>query len=192
MRYAAVVLAGGAAARMDGRPKPVLTVHGRTLLDRVLDAVADAAPRVVVGPADLPVPAGATLTSEEPAGGGPVAGLAAGLAVVPADAAEVAVLATDLPFLTPSAVAALREALPGHDGAMYVDDTGRPQRLCAVWRPGALRTRLHALGEPAGQSIGRLIDGLRIAEVRAPASGPPPWYDCDTHDDLRRAEEWRA
>ncbi len=177
---------------MGGRPKPVLTVHGRTLLERVLDAVADAAPRVVVGPADLPVPAGTTLTSEEPPGGGPVAGLAAGLALIPAHVAEVAVLATDLPFLSPSAVRALRAALPAHDGAMYVDDTGRPQRLCAVWRAAALRTRLRAIGEPAGQSIGRLVAGLRVAEVRAPASGPPPWYDCDTHDDLRRAEEWRA
>jgi hypothetical protein len=39
----------------------------------------------------------------------------------------------------------------------------------------------------------RLVGSLRIVEVTVSAgSGPPPWYDCDTDDDLRRAEEWLA
>ncbi|MEH6375729.1 NTP transferase domain-containing protein, partial [Streptomyces sp. KLMMK] len=40
--YDAVVLAGGAARRLGGADKPTLRVGGRTLLDRVLEACADA------------------------------------------------------------------------------------------------------------------------------------------------------
>ena len=63
MRFAAVVLAGGAARRLGGAPKPARTVAGVPLLTRVLDAVAAADVRVVVGPpwptcpAGLPAPA---------------------------------------------------------------------------------------------------------------------------------------
>src|SRR3712207_8293135 len=39
--YAAVVLAGGRAARMGGQAKPQLEVGGRAILERVLGAVPD-------------------------------------------------------------------------------------------------------------------------------------------------------
>jgi molybdopterin-guanine dinucleotide biosynthesis protein A len=29
-----------------------------------------------------------------------------------------------------------------------------------------------------------------VAEVSWRRAGPPPWFDCDTDDDLRAAEEW--
>jgi molybdopterin-guanine dinucleotide biosynthesis protein A len=74
------------------------------------------------------------------------------------------------------------------DGAVLVDDAGRPQWLCAVYRVAALRRRLGELGPPAGQSVRQLVAGLRLATV-VRASTPPPWYDCDTEDDYRRAEE---
>jgi molybdopterin-guanine dinucleotide biosynthesis protein A len=74
------------------------------------------------------------------------------------------------------------------DGAVLVDATGRPQWLCGVYRIGALRRRLRELGPPAGQSVRQLVSGLRLATV-VRASTPPPWYDCDTEDDYRRAEE---
>lgn len=79
--YAAVVLAGGAARRMGGVDKPALPVGGRPMRDRVLAAVADAAPRVLVGPAGA-VPPGVRVTREDPPGGGPVAAAAAGLALL--------------------------------------------------------------------------------------------------------------
>jgi choline kinase len=40
--WAAVVLSGGRARRLDGEPKHQVRVGGRTLLDRTLDAVAAA------------------------------------------------------------------------------------------------------------------------------------------------------
>ncbi|MBM0207341.1 nucleotidyltransferase family protein, partial [Micromonospora sp. STR1s_5] len=62
--YAAVVLAGGAARRMGGVDKPALPVGGRPMRDRVLAAVTDATPRVVVG-ATHAVPAGVRVVRED-------------------------------------------------------------------------------------------------------------------------------
>jgi molybdopterin-guanine dinucleotide biosynthesis protein A len=197
--YAAVVLAGGAASRLGGATKPALPVAGRPMLDRVLAAVADAAFRVVVGPPDLPVAAGVSLAREEPPGGGPVAGAAAGLALVPPGLAAVALLAADLPMLDPAAVRTLREALAGPPGkppgvAVFVDAGGRRQSLCGVWRAGvlraALRREVERRGSLAGAAVRGLLAGVPVAEVSWSGSGPPPWFDCDTDADIRRAEEW--
>src|SRR5687768_1070225 len=96
--YTAVVLAGGKAARLGGQAKPQLEVGGRTMLAAVLAAVPDAERRIVVGPPQ-PAPYDVVQVREQPPGGGPVAALRAGLAEVRTDV--VALLAGDLPFLTP-------------------------------------------------------------------------------------------
>jgi molybdopterin-guanine dinucleotide biosynthesis protein A len=206
MSFGAVVLAGGAARRLGGAPKPVLSVAGVPLLTRVLDAVADAAARIVVGPRPEPGPDGGLVrfTREDPAGAGPVAAIAAGLAQLDPALDLVAVLGADLPFLTSDAVDRLRRAIdPDTDLAVYVDSDGRPQWMCGVWRRAALDRRLAELGDPAGVGVRRLAEGLRRVELtdarHRPApdepgtggpDGPPVWFDCDTEDDLRRAEEW--
>ncbi|MER7459045.1 NTP transferase domain-containing protein [Micromonospora sp. NPDC126480] len=199
--YAAVVLAGGAARRMGGADKPARPVGGRPMRDRVLAAVADAAPRILVGPA-TGVPAGVLVTREEPPGGGPVAAAAAGLALLPADVAVVALLAGDLPLLSRTAVGHLLRHLtgpqavapgPAADGVCFVDDAGRRQTLCGVWRVSALRAaldRLAAERDLAGAALRALQHGLAVREVPWRGDGPPPWFDCDTDEDVRRAEEW--
>jgi molybdopterin-guanine dinucleotide biosynthesis protein A len=184
-----VVLAGGAATRMGGAAKPTRIIGGSPLVARVLDAVADAEPRVVVGPASLAglLPAGVSRTVEDPPGGGPVAALAAGLRLVPDDVPVVAVLAADLPFLDPPAIAALRAGLTsGVDAAVLVDDQGRPQWLCAAWRRDALTARLPA--DPAGRPMRALTDAAVVAQISV-AGRAPAWFDCDTDEDIRRAEE---
>jgi molybdopterin-guanine dinucleotide biosynthesis protein A len=191
--YAAVILAGGAARRLGGAAKPLLPVGGRAMLDRVLAAVADAAVTVVVGPAGLAVPPGVLRVSEEPPGGGPVAALAAGLTA--ADRAlkadTIAVLAADLPFLTPAAISHLRTSLEAStvDGVVFVDGDGRRQTLCGVWRTAALRHRLGETRGHHGVALKHLLAGLTIRELTS-AAQPPPWYDCDSPDDLDRARRW--
>ncbi|MBQ1043751.1 NTP transferase domain-containing protein [Micromonospora sp. C72] len=296
--YAAVVLAGGAARRMGGVDKPARPVGGRSMLHRVLAAVADADQRIVVGPSG-PLPDGVRTTHEDPPGGGPVAATAAGLALLDPGTTTVALLAADLPLLTAAAVTELRRALDApateqphapsagqshapaterphapaaeqshdpatqqshdpaaeqtpalgepifavtelqraldapahtmshasaiereHDPAAdrehhptterepaltpdeptaalacYVDGDGRRQQLCAVWRLPALRTALDRLaatrgGTLDGAPVRGLLTGVAVREVSWSGSGPPPWFDCDTDEDVRRAEEW--
>ncbi|MGE5829374.1 MAG: molybdenum cofactor guanylyltransferase [Micromonosporaceae bacterium] len=199
--FAAVVLAGGRARRMGGVAKPARTVGGVPLLARVLAAVPGADPRVVVGPADLAalVPPGVRLTIETPPGAGPVAATAAGLAALGRHppAGTVAVLAADLPFLSAAVLDALRRALHAdhtRDGAIVVDAAGRVQWLCGVWRTAALQARLAVLGGGADQaalaglSMRQLLTDLAAVQVPPPATAPA-WFDCDTEEDLRQAEE---
>lgn len=182
--FAAVVLAGGRAARLGGQPKPQLDVGGRTMLASVVDAVRDADPIVVVGPPQ-PVPDGVVLVREVPAGGGPVPALAAGLAMID-DAEVVAVLAADLPFLTRDLVTTLRQRF-ADDGVLVVDDTGRDQFLLGVWRVAGLRdaTRDATPHMPLRTVLSRLSIGRHRPE--ATPGRPAPWTDCDTPADLARA-----
>ncbi|MGY2067710.1 molybdenum cofactor guanylyltransferase [Blastococcus sp. SYSU DS0619] len=183
--YAAVVLAGGRAQRLGGQAKPQLRVGDRTMLAAALDAVGDAARRVVVGPPQQ-VPRDVVLTREDPPGGGPVAALRAGLSAV--DAEVVAVLAGDLPFVTGALVGELRRRLQ-RDGVLVEDDTGRDQLLLGVWRTAALRA---AVGDPdAPPALHRAVAGLAVDRYRpSPAPGEvPPWLDCDTPEELARARE---
>ncbi|MBB2922821.1 NTP transferase domain-containing protein [Cellulomonas cellasea] len=87
LTYDALVLAGGRARRLGGVSKPDVVVSGRRLLAHVLDA-AEAGPGggarriVVVAPGSVAVPGGVLRTLEDPPDGGPVAGIAAGLAAL--------------------------------------------------------------------------------------------------------------
>jgi molybdopterin-guanine dinucleotide biosynthesis protein A len=190
MSYGAVILAGGSARRMGGADKPMLPVGGVPMLHRVLAAVGDATITVVVGPGGLRVPAEVVLLREQPAGGGPVAALAA--ALNRADWPDrIAILGGDLPLLTPGAIGELAAALGDHDGAVFVDDGGHEQWLCGLWRTAAVRGRVDALTETANQPLRGTLAGLDLVRISSDAD-LPPWFDCDTEDDLRRAEEWLA
>lgn len=187
--YDAVVLTGGRGVRLGGVVKSGLVVGGRPIGARVLGAVADAGRRIVVGAA-VPGVAVDVLTREEPAGGGPVAGLAAGTAHV--SAGVVAVLGGDLPFVTVEVVRALRAALGDGSAALLTDGDGRDQFLCAVWSAAALRRALAAVGGPGGVPLRAVLaaaDGP-VRRVTAPVGSPPAWFDCDTEQDLTTARDW--
>ena len=174
--FDAIVLAGGSARRLGGVDKPALVVGGHSLLDRVLAAVADAVRKVVVGP-ERATTRPVLWAWEDPAGGGPVAALAAGLCVV--EAPVVALLAADLPFLDAAAVQRLRAAIGNGDGALLCDDDGRDQLLVGVWRTASLRAALPSVVD--GARLGAVLAPLAV--VRVSAEGRP-WFDCDTEEDL--------
>jgi molybdopterin-guanine dinucleotide biosynthesis protein A len=181
--WIAVLLAGGRGTRLGGRHKPGIAVGGRTLLDRALDAVSDAAEVVVVGP-ERPTGRPVCWTVEQPRGGGPVAALAAGLAAAPGEPDQVAVLAADLVGVTGGTVHRLRAALaedPTVDGAVLRDAAGHRQWLIGVWRCDALSAALP--GDPAGRSLRSVLGPLSVTEV---PELPGESDDVDTPADLAR------
>jgi molybdopterin-guanine dinucleotide biosynthesis protein A len=186
--FDAVVLAGGTGRRLGGASKPDVLLAGRRLLDHALAATAGAGRVVVVAPEDVAVPPGVLRTLEDPPHGGPVAGVAAGLAALDAapgpSAPVLLVLACDVPRAA-SAVPRLLRAVVERDGAAVTDATGRSQWLTAVYRTAALRERLRAL-PPAGASVRELVSGLDLAAVTAAGEEAA---DVDTWHDLAALEE---
>ncbi|WP_328299790.1 molybdenum cofactor guanylyltransferase [Streptomyces sp. NBC_00435] len=185
MTYDAIVLAGGAAQRLGGADKPGLLVGGRPLLDRVLDACADARTTVVVG-GRRPTPRPVRWTREDPPGGGPLAALDAGLRQT--TAARVLVLSADLPFLDRETVRTLLDA-PGGDGAMLRDPDGRDQPLVAAYRAEPLRREIALLATEHGSVTGLPLRALTAELDLTPvtAAAPLASFDCDTWDDLAAA-----
>ncbi|HET6560483.1 MAG TPA: NTP transferase domain-containing protein [Marmoricola sp.] len=183
----AVVLTGGTAARMDGADKAALELAGVTLLERALAATCNAVEVVVVGkpvPTSRPV----TWTREDPRGGGPAAGLLAGLDRFRRPPDLIQVLAVDMPRVTPGTFARLADAVgPDGDGALLVDAAGRRQLLCGVYRCTALdRARPVARKDEHGLPVRRLLRPLHLVEV--PAVGDEA-QDVDTWADLVRLRE---
>ena len=131
-----VVLSGGSSVRFQGADKASMEVGGATLLEHVLGALADVAGRRGRRRRGAHQPSG-DLRREDPAGGGPAAGLLAGLVRVSFTARHVVVLAVDMPLVTTATVSRLLLSV-GEDGALLVDEDGRRQYLCAVYRTAAL------------------------------------------------------
>jgi molybdopterin-guanine dinucleotide biosynthesis protein A len=178
--FTAVVLAGGAAVRLGGADKASVELHGRTLLTWALDAVVDAAEVVVVGdpvPTHRPV----TFTREDPRLGGPAAALLTGRDALLDPRGTVAVLACDMPYLTPRTFQRLRAAAGGHDGAVLAGPDRR-RHLAMVLDVARLDAVRPGLEEQHNLALHRLLEPLDLAEV--PAEGREH-RDVDTWADVR-------
>ncbi|MBS1698483.1 MAG: NTP transferase domain-containing protein [Actinobacteria bacterium] len=212
---AAVVLVGGRARRMGGAAKHLLDLGGCTPWERTLAALAEhgIAPVVAVG---VPPPAAdhagaVTWVREEPPFGGPVAALAAALALPELAAAdEILLLAGDLarpaavvarlvepdPAETetaetaapdaaaPSADAPADAAAPVSADAVVFRAGGQPQWLVGRYRVAAVRAALAALDAVDGASCRALFGGLPIRWI---ADEDGSTADIDTPEDLARA-----
>ena len=178
--FSAVILAGGVAARLDGVDKASVEVSGRTLLAWALDAVVDAGEVVVVGE-PVPTERPATFTRESPRYGGPVAALLTGRDALLEPRPTLAVVACDMPFLTPETLRRLREAAAGRDGAVLVGPDGRRQ-LAVVLDVARLDAVRPDHESQHGMALHRLLDGLDLVEVEAAGR---EHRDVDTWADVR-------
>ncbi|HEY3632454.1 MAG TPA: NTP transferase domain-containing protein [Jatrophihabitantaceae bacterium] len=183
MTFDAIVLAGGTARRLGGVDKPMLDLDGTPLLTRVLTAVAAARVRVVVGPR-RPLEPAVVWCREQPPGGGPVAGLAAGLPHTAAPA--VVVLAADLPWIAP-AVQPLLAALDERHDVAVLRAGERRNYLAAAWRRPTLVSALAEV-DAAGAAMRALVAAAHDAGAGVADVPDQGWgEDCDTWADLARA-----
>lgn len=182
MSVDAIVLAGGRGSRVGGAAKPLLVVHGSTLLQRAVDAVrAAGAGRVVVAALPLAPELDVTWVREDPPFGGPVAGVVAALPHVRAE--EIYILASDLATAAP-ALALLTDPLPPGVDGMCLDD-GRRQWLIGRYRTPALRAAASVLPQGGRDaSMRALLGALTVETIPVDASLT---RDVDTWDDLRAA-----
>jgi molybdopterin-guanine dinucleotide biosynthesis protein A len=179
-----MVLSGGSAARFQGADKASMEVGGVTLLEHVLGALVDVPEVVVVGD-ELVTSRPVSFVREDPVGGGPAAGLLAGLAGFARTPRLTVVLAVDMPMVTTGTVRRLQHAAR-RDGALLVDEDGRRQYLCGVYRTEALRSAAPAYEQQHGLSMRALLSDLDLVEVPAL---PGESRDVDTWEDLTALRE---
>lgn len=137
---AAAILAGGQGRRLGGVNKSLLVVDGQRIIDRQLAVLRPLFERVVVvvapgPPPDHDLPGVAVIQDRRGPQLGPLAGLDAALAWLPEPCESLVCVAADMPSLSPSLLAYLRDA-PPHTAQAVVPrlrNGGQPraQPLCA-------------------------------------------------------------
>jgi molybdopterin-guanine dinucleotide biosynthesis protein A len=195
-----VLLAGGLARRMGGGDKPMRTIGGRTILERViarlesqcdgllLNANGDPArfaafglPVIPDGVADFP---------------GPLAGILAALDWTAANRPGVSLVlsaAGDCPFLPRDLVSRLHAALTSENAELAVAASdGQSHPVIGLWSV-ALREQLrHALVVEDVRKIDRWTARYRLATVTWPVTPLDPFFNANTVDDIAEAERLAA
>jgi molybdopterin-guanine dinucleotide biosynthesis protein A len=196
------VLAGGVAGRFDGRPKGLLKVGGRRVLDRVVDTMCAAlggAPLLVANASNAPSwrPDLRCIPDLRP-GLGSLGGVYTAIA---SGAGPVLVVAWDMPFLERALLEALIAEADRHDA--YLPESGVPghgsgalEPLCAVYGPGCLAPIERAFARGDLRMIS-FHDSVRVGTLsldRVQAVGDPAvlFFNVNDPADLERAERlWR-
>jgi molybdenum cofactor guanylyltransferase len=150
----AVLLAGGRGLRM-GADKALLDIHGKPLIERLVDVFSQTFDEVIVSAADagsypfLKVP----VIPDSILNAGPLGGILSGLSAARHDICFV--VACDIPEADPLLVARLLEHLRDHDAAVPRYPNGHIEPLFAVYRKSLL------------PSIRRVLDagGRKIRDI---------------------------
>ena len=194
----AAVLAGGASRRYGGRPKGLVELGGRRILDRVVDvvqAVTGEPPLLVANAPDGPGwrPDLRTVPDVRP-GCGSLGGI---YTAVVSGSGPVLCVAWDMPFVSPALVRALLDGSPGYDAFLPESDSRRGvEPLCAVYGPACgvaierqlERGDLKAIGFHADVKVGT----LPLERVRAFGDPAGLFFNVNTPEDLEQAEAlWR-
>lgn len=199
-RTLGLVLAGGLARRMGGGDKPLRTIGGATILDRVLGRLAPQCEGVVLNANGDPQRFAATglpvVADSVPGFAGPLAGILAGLDWAAANAPGVPYLASvpgDCPFLPTDLVARLHRVrlAAGHPMACARSGEWR-HPVAAVW-PVALRDDLRrALTVEDLRKIEVWTGRHGVAVADWPAVPVDPFFNVNTPDDAAEAERLAA
>lgn len=189
----AIILAGGDSQRMGGDKASVL-LGGQTLLQRVIVAMQQVFPHVIVSvrqlrpEINLPQVCDGHI-GEGKQGGGPLAGLVAGLDRITTPWAFV--VACDMPFVAPAMV----ELLAGYRincQAVVPVVQGHPQPLAAFYAGSCLgKLRAHLVGG-GKNSLRAVLEQLQVGyvdELELLHADPAlrSFFDLDTPDDVARA-----
>jgi molybdopterin-guanine dinucleotide biosynthesis protein A len=195
-----VLLAGGLARRMGGGDKPMRTVGGKTILERVIGRLAPQCDGLVLNAngdparfATFGLPVIADGVADFP---GPLAGILAALDWMAANRPEVKhVLSTaaDCPFLPRDLVSRLEQARVAETAELAVAASdGQTHPVIGLWSV-ALRDELrHALVKEDIRKIDRWTARYPLATVTWPVTPLDPFFNANTVDDIAEAERLAA
>jgi molybdopterin-guanine dinucleotide biosynthesis protein A len=127
--WSALILTGGTSNRF-GSDKSEAIFEGKALIDFLLSSIPAGVAVVIVGPDRDEFPSEILMIQEVPPGGGPVAGIAAGLSLIETE--YVAVLATDMPYSAALVPLLLENLFNEVEAAVVVDSEGFQQKVKEV------------------------------------------------------------
>jgi molybdenum cofactor guanylyltransferase len=191
-----VLLAGGLARRMGGGDKPMRTIGGRTILDRVIARLKPQCDGLILNANGDParfaafgLPVIADTVRDFP---GPLAGILAALdwtAVNRPNVEWILSAAADCPFLPRDLVARLQQARIEQGAQLAVAaSAGQTHPVIGLWSV-ALREELrHALVKEDIRKIDRWTARYKLATVTWPAEPLDPFFNANTMDDIAEAE----
>jgi molybdopterin-guanine dinucleotide biosynthesis protein A len=191
-----VLLAGGLARRMGGGDKPMRTIGGRTILERVIARLAPQCDGLILNANGNParfaafgLPVVADTVMDFP---GPLAGILAALDWTAANRPDVGWVlsaAADCPFLPRDLVARLQQAriAEGAQLAVAASD-GQSHPVIGLWSVRLREDLRHALVVEDIRKIDRWTARYKLATVTWPAEPLDPFFNANTMDDIAEAE----
>src|SRR5689334_11065202 len=195
-----VLLAGGLARRMGGGDKPMRTIAGRTILDRVIARLAPQCDGLILNANGDParfaafgLPVISDGVADFP---GPLAGILAALDWAATNRPDVKLVlsaAADCPFLPRDLVSRLHAALAAENAELAVAASdGQSHPVIGLWSV-ALREQLrHALIVEDVRKIDRWTARFRLATVTWPTTPLDPFFNANTMDDIAEADRLAA
>ena len=190
-----VILAGGQARRMGGGDKTLMTLGGRTLLDRVVERIAPQCPAGLILSANGH-PArfrfvGPVIADTVPGQAGPLAGVLAALetaAGIDRSITHVLSVPGDAPFLPHDLTDRLDAALEGGvRGIAHARSGGRAHYAAALWAV-TLRSDLRAALGRDERRAGAFAAAHDAAVVDWPSEPVDPFLNLNEPADFKRAE----
>jgi molybdopterin-guanine dinucleotide biosynthesis protein A len=190
----AIILAGGDSQRM-GSDKASLLLGEQTLLQRVIATMRKVFPSVIISvrqprpDVDLPQVCDEPTGDGMPAGGGPLAGVAASLAHVNTPWAFV--VACDMPFIVPAMVELLGKYRGQYQAVVPVVQ-GHPQTLAAFYAGSCLDTIRAHIEDGGKNSLRAVLEQLQVRyvdETELLKADPAlrSFFDLDTPQDVASA-----
>ncbi|MBI5260767.1 MAG: molybdenum cofactor guanylyltransferase MobA [Bradyrhizobium sp.] len=195
-----VLLAGGLARRMGGGDKPMRTIGGRTILERVIARLSPQCDGLILNANGDPARFAAfglpVLADDVPGFPGPLAGILAALDWAAANRPEaewVLSTATDCPFLPRNLVARLhQERAAGNAQLAVAASGGQTHPVIGLWHVGLREELRHALVKEDIRRIDRWTARYRPATVDWPAEPLDPFFNANTVEDIAEAERLAA
>jgi molybdopterin-guanine dinucleotide biosynthesis protein A len=158
---AAAILAGGAARRLGGRQKPLLVVHGLTIIERQLAVLREVAEPVFVVAADADTYArfGVEVVPDRIPNCGALGGIYTAIVTAPRE--RVLVVACDMPFLN----APLLRAISEKTADLVIPRSARGlEPLCAIYTKACAQPIRDRLSRRALEAS-VLPEGILVEEI---------------------------
>ncbi|WFU39508.1 molybdenum cofactor guanylyltransferase MobA [Bradyrhizobium sp. CB82] len=190
-----VLLAGGLARRMGGGDKPMRTIGGRTILERVIARLKPQCDGLILNANGEPSrfsAFGLTVVADDvPGYPGPLAGILAALDWTAAHRPRIEWVlsaAGDCPFLPRDLVARLHAARAAENAQLAVAASGEQSHpVIGLWRV-ALREELRqALVVEDVRKIDRWTARYPLATVTWPVQPLDPFFNANTIEDIAEA-----